>query len=106
MVMCSLQAFLESHPHTARINERASVLLDFPDFPCPSLSRCAAASSIAPSAGAPAAARESAAACLQSSTHTKFHLLAQPSASGTGGARWQHLLLSSSSDSLGMPAQV
>ena len=77
-----LQAFLETHPQIARMNERTSVLLDFPEFP----------------PGAGGAPGEGA--------HIKFHLLSQPGVSSSGGTRWQHILLASSSDSLGVPSQV
>ena len=99
-----VQTFLETHPQTARINERASVLLDFPDFLCPpgpavhcSLPSNGAIGAQAASVTCPSAAQ---------GPRCRFHLLAQPGLSSLGGARWQHILLMSSSDQLGAPAQV
>lgn len=99
-----LQAFLETHPQTARINERATVLLDFPEFPCPcSPGANDHVSSMTASPGAQAALEAGSAA---QGPQCRFHLLAQPSLSSSGGARWQHILLMSSCDHLGAPAQV
>ncbi|KAK9835805.1 hypothetical protein WJX74_008348 [Apatococcus lobatus] len=103
----TIKAFLETHPQTARINERASVLLDFPDFPESQCPPDPGVHGTKPAKGSPdAQAVPVADSSPAQNVQCRFHLLAQPGLSSSGGARWQHILLMSSSDQLGAPAQI